>query len=124
MNFDDKNAIYLQIARIMCDNIMAARWLPDERIVSVRDLAVELEVNPNTAMRSYEHLQNLGIIYNRRGIGYFVAPDGPQKVKTMLREEFMSQSLPSIFKTMLHLDISMEELIGLFNSYKTNPQNK
>ena len=76
MEFRDNEAIYLQIAALVSDNILLGKWPGEQKIPSVRDLAVELEVNPNTVMRSYEFLQNQGIIYNKRGLGLFVAPDG------------------------------------------------
>lgn len=122
MNFNDKTAIYLQIAGLMCDKILNGDWPIETKILSIRDLSVELEVNPNTTMRSFEHLQNKGIIYNKRGIGYFVATDGPQNVKNMLREEFVNETLPSIFKTMVHLNITINELDTMFNTYKQSQQ--
>ncbi|HEV2355272.1 MAG TPA: GntR family transcriptional regulator, partial [Puia sp.] len=80
MEFRDNEAIYLQIAGLVCENILTGKWLPGEKILSVRDLAVELEVNPNTVMRSYELLQEQGIVFNKRGQGLFVAGDGLERV--------------------------------------------
>ncbi len=70
MEFKDTQAIYLQIVDWMCDNIVKEKWGSDERIPSVRELGVLLEVNPNTVMRAYECLQNQNIIYNKRGVGF------------------------------------------------------
>ncbi|MEX1302542.1 MAG: GntR family transcriptional regulator, partial [Desulfotignum sp.] len=76
MEFQKKDAIYLQIADLMCERILLEDWQENNRIPSVREMAVDLEVNPNTVMRAYAFLQQQGIIFNKRGIGYFVAPDG------------------------------------------------
>jgi len=73
MEFRENEAIYLQIADLVGSNVLLRKWKPEEKIPSVRDLAIELQVNLNTVMRSYEYLENLGVIYNKRGIGFFVA---------------------------------------------------
>jgi DNA-binding transcriptional regulator YhcF (GntR family) len=54
----------------VCDNILSGKWPANEKILSVRDLAIELEVNPNTVMRSYEFLQSIEVIFNRVGLAY------------------------------------------------------
>lgn len=119
MEFNEKSAIYLQIADFMCDNILMGKWNVNEKILSIRDLAVALEVNPNTAMRAYEFLQSRGIIFNKRGIGYFVEEDAVAKVKSYLKEEFISQYLPAFFKSISQLDIRFDELEAMYASYKS-----
>ncbi|WP_047448594.1 GntR family transcriptional regulator [Alistipes sp. ZOR0009] len=118
MEFNDKSAIYLQIADYMCDNILMETWKANEKILSIRELAVNLEVNPNTAMRAYEFLQTRGIIYNKRGIGYFVSEDAVLKVRNYMKEEFINQSLPVFFKSIFQLDINFGELEAMYNDYK------
>ncbi len=110
MEFKENEAIYLQIAAFVCDQILMGKWPADQKIPSVRDMAVELEVNPNTVMRSYEFLQSQEIIYNKRGLGLFVAADGFAKVKAYRKEDFLQQNLPELFKNMYLLDISIEEI--------------
>ena len=110
MEFKDNEAIYLQIAAFVCDNILTGKWPAGQKILSVRDLAVSLEVNPNTVMRSYEFLQGMEIIYNKRGLGLFVADDGFEKVKTYRKQNFVQQHLPDFFKNILLLDISIDEI--------------
>jgi GntR family transcriptional regulator len=110
MEFKDNEAIYLQIAFFVCDQILLGRWPAGQKIPSVRDLAVDLEVNPNTVMRSYEFLQGQEIIFNKRGLGLFVAEDGFDKVKAYRKVNFVSQNLPDLFKNIYLLDISMDEI--------------
>lgn len=62
MNFHSNKAIYIQIADLICEKILSNTFKEEERIPSVRELAVDLEVNPNTVMRTYEYLQDLEII--------------------------------------------------------------
>ncbi len=120
MEFNSTKSIYVQIADYMCESIMMGKWKVNEKIISIRELAVELEVNPNTAMRAFDHLQTRGIIYNKRGIGYFVAEDAVSKVKSLLKDEFISDSLPSFFKSIFQLGISFDELSQMYNEYKVN----
>ena len=73
MNFKDNNPIYLQIAERICDEILQGRYSEDDRIPSVREYAAMVEVNANTVVRTFDYLQSLEVIYNKRGLGYFVA---------------------------------------------------
>ena len=72
MTFSNDKAIYIQMADRLCDDILAGVYTDDERIPSVREYAVKLEVNTNTAVKAYDYLARDGIIYNKRGLGYFV----------------------------------------------------
>jgi GntR family transcriptional regulator len=119
MEFRDNEAIYLQIAAFVSDNILLGKWPAEQKIPSVRDLAVELEVNPNTVMRSYEFLQNQEVIYNKRGLGLFVAPDGYEKVKTYRKERFIEQDLPVFFRNIYLLDINPEDLAKWYARFKS-----
>ncbi len=110
MNFNDREAIYLQIAAYVSDHISLGKWLPEQKIPSVRELAVELQVNPNTVMRTYEHLQNQGVVFNKRGLGLFVTPDALEKIKAQRKERFMQQELPGFFRSLYLLDISLNEV--------------
>ncbi len=96
MEFGDSQAIYLQIADQLTENILLGKWRQGDRIPSVRELAVSIEVNPNTVMRTFNYLQEKGIIYNKRGIGYFVSDDGFEKIKTLRKDDFVSHELPKV----------------------------
>lgn len=79
MEFNNKKSIYLQIADYFYENILRKQMNDNDRIPSVRELAIKIEVNPNTVMRTYQHLQEEQIIYNKRGIGYFIAEQAHEK---------------------------------------------
>ena len=117
MEFRDKEAIYLQIAAYVGEQITLGRWPADEKIPSVRDLAVELQVNPNTVVRAYEFLQNREVIANRRGIGFFVDADAKRKIKEYSKERFLNQDLPEFFKNIYLLDIGMEDLAKRYREF-------
>ena len=118
MEFYDKKPIYMQIADYFCENILLKKWKENEKIPSVREIAVAMEVNPNTAMRAFVELQDLGIIYNKRGIGYFVAEDGGSKALAFKKDEFIKKDLPLVFKTLDMLNLSFSELEIIYNEYK------
>lgn len=117
MEFRDHQAIYLQIADYVCEQVLLKSWKAEERIPSIRDLAIELQVNPNTVQRSYDFLQELGIISNRRGVGIFVEKEAIKRVVAYKRKEFTGKTLPVIFKNMSLLKMDIKELETLFNSY-------
>lgn len=119
MDFRDNEAIYLQIAAYVSENITLNKWQVEQKIPSVRDLAVELQVNPNTVARTYDFLQNREVIFNKRGIGYFVSEDAKDKVKTYRKERFLQQELPEFFKNIFLLDISLEEIEKRYQEFKT-----
>jgi GntR family transcriptional regulator len=117
MNFNDKQAIYLQIADYVCDKILTSEWRPEDKIPSVRDLAIELQVNPNTVMRAYEYLQQLEVIYNKRGIGHHVAPDAKGVISGFRKQLFFENELPQLFKNLELLNISFGEIQIRFDNY-------
>ncbi|MGI4871579.1 MAG: GntR family transcriptional regulator [Janthinobacterium lividum] len=119
MEFNDNEAIYLQIAGYVSEQVLRQKWQPEEKIPSVRDLAAELQVNPNTVMRTYEFLQNQGVVYNKRGLGFFVAPDAVQKVQNYRRERFLQHELPAFFNTISLLGIGLPELAQRYEQFKT-----
>lgn len=124
MNFKDDKAIYLQIADYFYDSILTQKMTSDERVPSVRDLAIETEVNPNTVMRTYKYLQDNNIIYNKRGIGYFISEDAYQITHNMKKEEFITEKLPEFFKAMHNLNISISEIENLYKNYLKSEKNE
>jgi DNA-binding transcriptional regulator YhcF (GntR family) len=111
MRFENSRSIYEQIVEYIENQVLAGTWQPDDRIPSVRELAVELGVNPNTVQRSFALLQDEGAIYNQRGVGYFVAPDAPDRTRASRRRRFEIEMLPRVFETMEVVGYTPAELI-------------
>lgn len=118
MDFQKKDAIYLQIADLLCERILLQDWQESHRIPSVRELAVDLEVNPNTVMRAYGFLQEQGIIFNKRGIGYFVASDGLKTTRNLYKSNFIRNDMPQLIKTLTLLDMDFDELSVFYKEYQ------
>ncbi len=111
MDFNTNQPIYLQITDIICDKILNLVWDANERIPSVRELGADLQVNPNTAMRAYEWLESREIIYNKRGVGFFVSPEARDSILMSRREHFFNVEIPEIAKKMELLGITKRELM-------------
>ncbi len=110
MIFTNDKAIYIQMADRLCDEILAGKYKDDDRIPSVREYAVLLEVNTNTAVKAYEQLAREEIIYNKRGLGYFVTPGAKKQIMKERKQEFMKERLPELFRQMQLLDITLEDV--------------
>ena len=115
MEFSQPKGIYLQIADRVRDRILRGEWKAEERIPSIRELAVELGVNPNTVTRSYQALVERGLIANQRGRGYFVSADAVARALKEMREEFLREELPRVVRMMRLLGIGPEEIVSGFS---------
>lgn len=76
--------------------MLSGALVPDGRIPSVREYGAQLGVNPNTIMRTYEKLTTDGIIYNKRGLGFFISQDARKKVLEYKKTEFVNETVPKI----------------------------
>ena len=112
MEFSEPRGIYLQIADRIRERILRGEWKTGERIPSIRELAVELGVNPNTVTKSYQKLLERELISNQRGRGYFVSENAAERALNEMKEEFMRDELPRIIGTMRLLGIGLEEIAG------------
>ncbi len=112
MTFTNEKAIFLQMADRLCDEILAGTYHDDDRIPSVREYAVMLEVNTNTAVKAYEQLARANIIYNKRGLGYYVTPGAREQILRERREEFLKKTLPELFRQMSLLRLGIEDIVG------------
>lgn len=119
MMFSNDKAIYLQIADRLCDEILAGTYADDDRVPSVREYAVALEVNTNTAVKAYEALARDGVIYNRRGLGYFVTPGARATIMEQRRRAFLGDTLPAMLRQMRLLGIGIDEVMSAWNSTAT-----
>ena len=117
MNFKDNKAIYLQIADRIGDQIIAGSLTPDGKVPSVRELAAEIEVNANTVARTYDHLQQNGIIFTKRGLGYFVSADAKDKIVATRRDLLMQGEMDYFLGQLKAVGITPAELQDLYSEY-------
>jgi GntR family transcriptional regulator len=79
VNIRDSRPIYVQIKESVIKQVMTGALSQDEKLPSVRELAVELAINPNTIARAYRELESEGYIYVVSGKGTFISPHGEQR---------------------------------------------
>ena len=111
MEFDSNKAIYLQIADNICERIISGEMPEGERIPSVREWGAVIGVNPNTVARSYEILTDSGVIFNKRGIGYFVSDNAIENILREQRREFIARDLPAFIRKANLLGLNLKEYI-------------
>ncbi len=117
MEFKENPAIYIQIAEYVCEQILLKKWKLGEKIISIRDLAVDMEVNPNTVQRAYDLLQQQNIITNRRGIGYFTEDDAMERILDFRREQFIENELPVFLRNIYLLKMDMKEIKAMYEKF-------
>ncbi len=115
MNFRAPIPIFLQIAEHIIQLIISENWKEGDRIPSVRDFAADVEVNPNTVVRTYNLLSQEGIISNKRGVGYFLNKNAKKLSTVYLKKQFVNKELPYLIKMMKTLDINFEDLKKKYN---------
>ena len=122
-DFRQDKAIYRQMSDRLCDDILSGRYNAGDRIPSVRELSEMLEVNTNTVVRAYDQLTRQGIVFTRRGMGYFVSENArdiimENKRKEFMdkRKEFMEEKLPDLFRQMKLLGIPIETVEKLWEN--------
>ncbi len=119
MQFNNNGqAIYLQIVDYVCEKVLLHVWKPDDKIPSVRELAIQLEVNPNTVARTYEFLKQQDIVYDKRGIGYFISVKGVKNAMSYRKQEFTEKELPAVFRVMYMLGLETDDLKTRFEQFK------
>jgi len=108
--YSNDKAIYVQMANRLCDEILADTYKADDRIPGLREYAAMLEVNTNTAVKAYDLLAREQIIYTRRGLGYFVVQGAKERILKSRKKEFMSHTLPEMFRQMRLLGIDLKDI--------------
>ena len=116
MEFKNSKGIFLQIADSISEKVMEGIYPPGEKIPSVRDLATDMGVNPNTVMRTYSELQTRGIIDNKRGVGYYVSNEAVAIIHQWKRQEFLEIELPQIVRQTKMLGITFADLKPYFET--------
>lgn len=123
MIFKENKAIYLQIADKICDDVLSGNFGPDTRIPSVREYAASVEVNANTVMRAYDYLQQQSVIYNKRGIGFFISADARNIILEVRKNEFFADEIDYFFNRLMSLGVTARELADMYDKYCNNPNN-
>ena len=110
MIFSDNIPIFVQIAERLSDEILAGNYAEGERVPSVREYSVLLEVNVNTTVKAYDLLSSRGVLLMKRGMGYFVTPEARDLILQNRREVFYAETLPDLFRQMRALGLTPDDI--------------
>ena len=108
MEYNASYPIYLQVLEDIKKNIVTGRIMPGEKLASVRDMAVEYKINPNTATRVYQLLEEEGICHTRRGLGTFINEDSDMVAE--LKNQMAKKMIIYFLKNMWQLGFSTKEI--------------
>lgn len=113
IDFKDKRPIYEQVIEKI-QNLIVRGILPaDEKMPSVRNLAIDLSINPNTIQKAYQELERLGYIYTVKGRGNYVSASSTWKKD---RKEEYFEELSSVVSELLTMGVSKEEITEFINN--------
>ena len=113
----DKNRpICPQLCEMICTRIAMGEFSPDQRLLSVREVAVNAGVNPNTVQRAFEQLESQGILRSERGAGWFVTHD--TQAATVLRQNMAQEKVAGFFSEMLGLGLTPENIKEIVKEWK------
>lgn len=115
-NLDSDRPIFIQIVERIEQDIMSGKYSPGEKMPSVRDLALEAAVNPNTMQKALSELERLGLVYSQRTSGRFITED--QKLITSLKKEKASADVKVFLEQMKALGLDKEQVIELIQKCK------
>lgn len=104
------NVGFTHIIDYVCEGVLSGRFSEEGRIPSVRDMAVLMQVAPNTVVHAYEKLSEREIIFTQRGVGYFISPGARQRICGERRRLFREETIPQLLREIQLLGISPEEL--------------
>ncbi len=115
-NLDKKRPLCPQICEQICVLISKGELKPGERLMSVRDVAVMASVNPNTVQKSFEQLEQRGVIYSKRGSGWFVAENN--QIAGSVREDLIRTKTENYMKDMESLGLTREEIQNYVKEFR------
>lgn len=112
-NLDSDRPIFSQIVERIQTDIIAGKYKPGVKLPSVRELAQEASVNPNTMQKAFAELERIGLVYSRRTSGRFITEDIQmiETVKTTLAQQELNRFLDIMQK----LGFGQDEILTLLN---------
>ncbi|MDE6648652.1 MAG: GntR family transcriptional regulator [Muribaculaceae bacterium] len=113
----DNRPIYVRLADQICDCILLDEYHKLERIPSVREYAVAQQVNPATAARAFEILERQGVIFNKRGLGFFVAESAVEIIRKMRLDNLLGEESELFFSRLALLEVSPDQLKDMYSEY-------
>ena len=118
--FQDHLPIYAQLMDTLKRRIVTGRYLPGEKLPSVRELAAEAGINPNTVQRAFSELEREGLIYTQRATGKYVTEN--EADINSAREALARTQVADFLRAMQSLGFSVGDVIVLLQSFKESEE--
>ena len=118
--FQDHLPIYAQLMDMLKRRIVTGRYLPGEKLPSVRELAAEAGINPNTVQRAFSELEREGLIYTQRATGKYVT-ENEADIKSA-REDLARTQVADFLRAMQSLGFSVGDVIVLLQSFNESEE--
>jgi DNA-binding transcriptional regulator YhcF (GntR family) len=117
--FADNIPIYVQLKAEMEDAILNGILKTDDALQSIRALAAQYAINPLTVSKAVQELEDEGIIYKKRGVGFYVAPDAQENLRRKHMQEYLETEVKSFVQKAAQLGIELNDIIRLIKeNYK------
>ena len=116
--FDNNIPIYLQLVEQVKEDIISGKISAGERLPSVRDLALQLKVNPNTVQKALVELENTGLVFTERTNGKFVTED--KLLIEKYKQEYANITTQKYIETMQKIGLSVNKILLLINDLGGN----
>lgn len=107
---DNNRPIYLQIKEAIEEDILNGRLAPDEQIPSNSQLVSYYNINPVTVLKGINLLVDEGTVYKKRGLGMFVSPDAPEKLKKRFSRAFFQEQVEPLITLAKPLGFTLQEI--------------
>ena len=119
---DSSRPIYLQLMERIQHDIISGVYRPGDKIPSVRDLALEASVNPNTMQKALSELERSGLVYSQRTSGRFITED--EKMLKKMKMDLAAEHIQQFFEQMHHLGFIDEEALDLIRETLRRKNNE
>ena len=113
-NLNSDRPIFLQIVERIQTDIISGKYKPGDKLPSVRDLASEASVNPNTMQKAFSELERTGLVYTQRTAGRFITED--TELIDELKKDFAKEKITEFINLMQKLGFSKEEILALIQN--------
>lgn len=119
--YDENLPIYSQLVELLKHAIVSGEYAAGERLPSVRDMAAEAGVNPNTMQRALQELERSGLVYTQRNNGRFVTEELPSIDGA--RNELADKTVRNFLEKMTSLGFSVKDAVSIITKYQEEDNN-
>jgi DNA-binding transcriptional regulator YhcF (GntR family) len=120
--FDGAGPIYRQIADQIAADILTGRIAPDQQVMSTNQYAAYYRINPATAAKAFQQLVDDGLLYKKRGVGMFVSPEAPERLRTQHRDRFYAAVVDPMVAEAHAIGIPIADVIAHIESRRDGDQ--